>query len=110
MLELYTQLGTNPKNGKMCEENLNLGFPTESHSDWQWADLLGRFSAAESFRFAGAPLAMCDTLEKKADDKRNRSKAIILNEMPAGFRPIVQVIDNYDRNATLGVIFETRVG
>ncbi len=39
-----------------------------------------------------------------------RSKAIILNETPYGFRPIVQVIDNYDRNAKLGVIFETRVG
>ncbi|MHB8335993.1 MAG: sugar-binding domain-containing protein [Ignavibacteriaceae bacterium] len=106
---LFNQIGTlgilcDPKNPAL------LGFPTESHSDWQWADLLGRFSAAESFRVAGAPLAMCDTLEKKADDKLNRSKAIILNETPAGFRPIVQVIDNYDRNAKLGVVFETRVG
>ncbi len=106
---LFNQIGTlgilcNPKNPALAD------FPTEAHSDWQWADLLGRFSAAESFRVAGAPLAMCDTIEKKAGDKLNRSKAIILDDTPPGFRPIVQVIDNYDRNAKLGVIFETRVG
>ncbi len=106
---LFNQIGTlgilcNPKNPALAD------FPTEAHSDWQWADLLGRFSAAESFRVAGAPLAMCDTIEKKAGDKLYRSKAIILNETPHGFRPIVQVIDNYDRNAKLGVIFEARVG
>ncbi len=39
-----------------------------------------------------------------------RSKAIILDETPADFRPILQVIDNYDRNAKLGTIFEARVG
>ena len=39
-----------------------------------------------------------------------RSKAIILNETPPDFRPIVQVIDNQERNVKLGAIFETRAG
>ena len=41
---------------------------------------------------------------------RGRSKAIVLNDAPQGFRPIVQAIDNFERNYRLGVIFETRVG
>jgi hypothetical protein len=55
-------------------------FPTESHSDWQWWDLL------------------------------TRSKALVLDETPPDFRPIVQVIDNFDRNHKLGAVFEARVG
>jgi hypothetical protein len=106
---LFNQIGTlgilcDPKNPALAD------FSTESNSNWQWADLLGRFSAAESFRVAGAPLDMCDTLEKQAGDKVDRSKAIILDETPKDFKPIVQAIDNYDRNAKLGIVFETRVG
>ena len=41
---------------------------------------------------------------------RNRSKAIVLNGAPEGYRPIVQAIDNFERNYRLGIIFETRVG
>jgi hypothetical protein len=85
-------------------------FPTESHSDWQWADLLGHFTAANSFRVAGAPEQMALDLEKGAGDVEYRSKAIILDETPADFRPILQVIDHYDRNVKLGSIFEARVG
>lgn len=40
----------------------------------------------------------------------NRSKSIILDETPADYKPIVQVIDNYERNSKLGIIFETTVG
>ena len=35
---------------------------------------------------------------------------LILNDTPATFRPIVQVIDNFARNDKLGNLFEARVG
>jgi len=35
---------------------------------------------------------------------------VILDGAPAGFRPIVQVIDNVNRNHKLGLDFEFRVG
>ena len=49
-------------------------------------------------------------MEKQWGDVRNRSKAIVLNDAPEGYRPIVQAIDNYKRNYRLGIIFETKVG
>ncbi len=55
-------------------------FPTEFYSNWQWYDLL------------------------------QNSRSMILDETPAGFRPIVQVIDNFARNHKLGNVFEARVG
>jgi hypothetical protein len=55
-------------------------FPTSFHSDWQWWHLV-----------------------------RN-SRPIILDETPRDFRPLVQVIDNFDRNHKLGLIFETTYG
>ena len=55
-------------------------FPTDFYSNWQWWDIL------------------------------NESKALILDETPASFRPIVQVIDNFVRNQKLGSLFEARVG
>jgi hypothetical protein len=55
-------------------------FPTEMHTNWQWYDLL------------------------------QRSCSMILDDAPAGFRPIVQVIDNFSRNHRLGNLFEARVG
>jgi hypothetical protein len=81
-----------------------LSFPTEQQSDWQWADLLGQYTAQASYAIAG------DHEPHEWNDKVNRSKSIILNETPAGYKPIVQVIDNYERNYKLGIIFETRVG
>ena len=56
------------------------GFPTESHGNWQWFHLI------------------------------QHSRAIILDAMPAGYRPIVQAIDTYERAHKLGVVFEARVG
>jgi hypothetical protein len=38
------------------------------------------------------------------------SSALILDDTPAGFRPIVQVIDDYHRNHKLGAILATKVG
>jgi len=55
-------------------------FPTEFHSNWQWWHLV------------------------------KNSRPIILDDAPAGYRPIVQVIDNFERNHKLGLIFETRGG
>ena len=55
------------------------GFPTEFHGDWQWWDLV-----------AG-------------------SRAMVLDATPASFRPIVQGIDNFERNHKLGYLFEARV-
>jgi len=54
-------------------------FPTESHSDWQWWDLV------------------------------MGSRALVLDATPAQFRPIVQDIDNFERNHKLGFLLETRV-
>ena len=55
------------------------GFPTESHSDWQWWDLV------------------------------MGSRALVLDATPASYRPIVQGIDNFERNHKLGYLFEARV-
>ena len=106
---LFNQIGTlsllcDPKHPALAE------FPTENHSDWQWADLLGNFSAAGSFKVAGAPPDFYEPLARGAKEVTGRSKAIILDDAPAEFRPIVQMIDNPDRNSKLGVIFETHVG
>jgi hypothetical protein len=56
------------------------GFPTEFHSNWQWANLA------------------------------SHARPLILDATPADFRPIVQVIDNLDRNHKLGMVFEAKVG
>ena len=55
-------------------------FPTEFYSDWQWYDL------------------------------QQNSHSLILDDTPADFRPLVQVIDNFARNHKLGSVFEARVG
>jgi hypothetical protein len=55
-------------------------FPTDMHSDWQWDSLI------------------------------ESSQSVILNETPANYRPIVQVVDNFARNHKLGNVFEARVG
>ncbi|HKM92238.1 MAG TPA: glycoside hydrolase family 2 TIM barrel-domain containing protein, partial [Prolixibacteraceae bacterium] len=55
-------------------------FPTEFHSNWQWWPLL------------------------------KNGIALKLDKTQADFRPIVQVIDNFERNLKLGVIFECKVG
>lgn len=108
-LRLFHQVGTL---GLLCDKDhpALAAFPTDAWSDWQWADLVGRYSAADSFRTAGAPEPYCSDMEKAWGDVGGRSKAIVLNDAPEGFRPIVQAIDNYERNYRLGVIFETRVG
>jgi hypothetical protein len=55
-------------------------FPTTFHSDWQWQDL------------------------------HNHSKPMVLDSLPRGLRPIVQVIDDWNTCRKLGLVFEARVG
>lgn len=55
-------------------------FPTAYHSDYQWFDIV------------------------------MNSCGVILDKAPKGFKPIVQVIDNFDRNHKLGLVFEAKVG
>jgi len=55
-------------------------FPTEFHSNWQWWDLV------------------------------TKSRFMILDEFPAELRPIVQVIDDWNTNHRLGLVFEARIG
>lgn len=56
------------------------GFPTEGNCDWEWTDL-----------FADA-------------------RAINLDNLPRALQPIVQPIDDWNRNFKLGLIYECKVG
>jgi hypothetical protein len=55
-------------------------FPTEFHSNWQWWPIV------------------------------KKSRPFILDNAPAKYSPIVQVVDNIERNHKLGLIFEFSVG
>lgn len=55
-------------------------FPTDSHSNWQWRELL----------IAARPIS--------------------LNDWPEEMQPIVQLIDDWNRNWKIGLIVEARVG
>lgn len=55
-------------------------FPTEFHSNWQWWAIV------------------------------KNSRPFILDNTPANYKPVVQVIDNIERNHKLGLIFEFAVG
>jgi hypothetical protein len=68
--------------GLLCDEQHPAfkAFPTEFHSNWQWW-----------------PIVM-------------NSRSLILDEWPDTFRPVVQVIDNFERNHKLGLIVEAKVG
>jgi len=55
-------------------------FPTEFHSNWQWWQLV------------------------------KNCKPIILDDTPADYKPLIQTIDNFDRNHKLGMVFETKYG
>lgn len=56
------------------------GFPTEEHTSWQWFPVV------------------------------KASRPVILDRFPTSYRPLVQVIDNVERNHRLGLLFELRVG
>jgi hypothetical protein len=54
-------------------------FPTESHSNWQWWELV------------------------------HRGAAMLLDDLPKSLRPIVQPIDDWHQNRRLGLLFEAKV-
>ena len=56
-------------------------FPTGAYCDWQWTELTTR-----------------------------RVRAVNLDRLPRDLQPIVQVIDDWNRNWKLGLIFEAKVG
>ncbi len=62
------------------EHPLFQSFPTEFHSDWQWWPIV------------------------------KESRPYILDSAPEGYKPLVQVIDNIERNHKLGLVFEFAVG
>jgi hypothetical protein len=55
-------------------------FPTENFGDWQWIDLVGK------------------------------NRAMNLAGLPAELQPIVQPVDDWNRNWKLGMLFEAKVG
>ncbi|MDH6357543.1 glycoside hydrolase [Parabacteroides sp. PF5-9] len=55
-------------------------FPTDLHSNWQWWMI------------------------------SKHSRPFILDKAPAGYKPLIQVIDNIERNHKLGLLFEFKVG
>ncbi len=56
------------------------GFPTEGYSDYQWWDLV------------------------------SNCNAMVMDDFPAGFRPVVHLIDDWFTNRKLGILFEGKVG
>jgi hypothetical protein len=68
--------------GVVCDPRhpLFAGFPTDSHSNWQWWYVV------------------------------RRAGAMILDDLPRALRPTVQVIDDWFTNRKLGLVFEARVG
>ncbi len=56
-------------------------FATDDHYDWQWQDVIQ---------------PVC--------------RAVNMDSLPRGLRPVVQVIDDWNRNYKLGLVFECRLG
>ncbi|MBC8988016.1 beta-glycosidase [Pedobacter sp. N36a] len=55
-------------------------FPTDAHTNWQWYPII------------------------------KHSYPLIMDRLPSGYKPVVQVIDNIERNHRLGLVFEFKVG
>ncbi len=55
-------------------------FPTEDFNDWQWTEII------------------------------KNSRAINLDKLPKSLQPIVQPVDDWNRNYKLGMIFEAKIG
>jgi hypothetical protein len=55
-------------------------FPTEEHGGWQWEDIL------------------------------SNSRGFLLDGMPEGFEPVIRGIDDWNRNLSLGLLMEGKVG
>ena len=55
-------------------------FPTEFHSNWQWWEIL------------------------------HSAKAVLMDDFPPSFDPIIRVIDDWFENRRLGLVFEAKIG
>ena len=55
-------------------------FPTEEHTNWQWFPII------------------------------KNSRPLILDQLAKDYRPVIQVIDNIERNHKLGLVMEFRIG
>lgn len=67
--------------GILCDPGhpLFANFPTESHSNWQWWELV------------------------------HGAEALVLDGLPPELRPLVQVVDDWFTNRRLGLVFEARL-
>lgn len=63
-----------------ADHSLFRDFPTDSHTNWQWYSII------------------------------KASNPLILDKTSQAYRPVVQVIDNLERNHKLGMVFEFKVG
>jgi len=84
---LYWSLTFFPGQGKTCigllldeDHPAFQYFPTSFHSNWQW-----------------------ETISENA-------KGIVLNDLPASYKPIAQPVDDFHRNNKIGSIFELKIG
>ncbi len=68
--------------GVLCDAThpVFASFPNEGHSDYQWWDVV------------------------------TGSQAMVMDDFPAGFRPLVHIIDDWFTNRKLGILFETKAG
>jgi hypothetical protein len=74
-------------------------FPTEANFNWQWSDII---CPSVNQINAGSPgLASASVCN---------ARAVNMDRLRREIQPIVQVIDDWNRNNKLGLIFECRVG
>lgn len=73
--------GQNRQLGVLCDPRhpAFAGFPNDGYTDWQWWELL------------------------------NQSRVVRLDDKYNGFYPLVQIIDDWNKNRPLGAVFEVRV-
>ena len=75
-------------------------FPTDTHSNWHWWELL---SIAEDVEYTEEELF-------RGNGVLSPARAVVLNDLPAELAPIIQVIDQPLRNNREAVLFEAAVG
>ena len=74
------------------------GFPTEEYCDWEWTDAIR------------LPRTAAGTIGGRRANQAGYIRAINIEKAPAELQPIVQAIDDWNRNYKLAVIFECKVG
>lgn len=68
--------------GILCDPSTPLlgNFPTQFHSNWQWWDIVAH------------------------------SKPMVLDHLPFGFKPLVQMVPDWNNPRKIGLVFEAKVG